>query len=50
MFFGLEWYWWMLLLALLVISVPLKIGFLTWWNKRRQEKKKEKYGKWGDEE
>ncbi|MCI8834605.1 MAG: hypothetical protein HFH24_04405 [Ruminococcus sp.] len=48
MFFGLEWYWWLVILAILVISVPLKVKFLKWWNKR--SRKKEQHGKWGDDE
>jgi hypothetical protein len=50
MILGLEWYWWIFILGLLVISIPFKIKFVKWWNERRQEKKPEKYGKWGDDE
>ena len=48
MFFGLEWYWWLIILAALIISIPCKVKFMKWWSKRRQ--KKEQYGKWGDDE
>ena len=50
MFLGLEWYWWIILLAALLISIPFKIKFMKWWNKRQQEKKQESHGKWGDDE
>lgn len=50
MFLGLEWYWWSMILLLLLISIPFKIRFMKWWNKRQQAKKKETYGKWGDGE
>ena len=49
MFLGLEWYWWLVILAVLAISVPFKVKFLKWWGRRAQEKK-EAHGKWGDEE
>lgn len=50
MFLGLEWYWWLILLAALLISIPFKIKFMKWWNTRQQEKKQEQHGKWGDDE
>ena len=49
MFLNLEWYWWIVLLVLLVISIPFKIKFMKWESKRRQEKKKEQHGTWGDD-
>ncbi|MCU0078222.1 hypothetical protein [Extibacter muris] len=49
-FLGLEWYWCLVIVAVLAISVPLKIKFVKWWNKREQEKKKEQHGKWGEDE
>ena len=48
MFLGLEWYWWIAILALLAVSIPFKVKFLKWWNKRQQGK--EQHGKWGEEE
>lgn len=48
-FFNLEWYWWFVILAVLVISLPLKIKFMKWWSKRRQDKNG-KHGKWGADE
>ncbi len=50
MFFGLEWYWWLVILASLAVCIPLKVKFMKWWRKRQQEKKKEQHGKWGDDE
>lgn len=50
MFLGLEWYWWIMILAMLVISVPFKVKFMKWWSKREQERKKDTHGKWGDDE
>lgn len=50
MFLGIWWYWWLLIAAVLVISIPFKIQFMKWWNKRRQEKKDSRLGKWGDDE
>ena len=47
-FFDLEWYWWFVILAVLVISLPLKIKFMKWWSKRRQDKRAN--GKWGADE
>lgn len=49
MILGLEWYWWLVILAVLAISIPFKVKFMKWWNGRQQEKKKEQRGKWGDE-
>ncbi len=49
-FSGLAWYWWLVIVVVLVISIPFKVRFMKWWNKRQQEKKKEQHGKWGDEE
>ncbi len=31
------------------VSIPFKIKFMKWQNKRRQEKKNSQRGKWGDE-
>ena len=49
-FLSMEWYWWLLIAAVLVISVPLKIRFMKWWSRRQQEKKDNECGKWGGEE
>ena len=50
MFWGLEWHWWLVILAVLAIISPFKVRFMKWWSRREREKKKERYGKWGDEE
>lgn len=48
MFLGLQWYWWLVIGAVLVISIPFKIKFMKWWIKRQQGK--DQRGKWGDDE
>lgn len=50
MFLGLEWYWWLVILAVLIISVPFKVKFIKWWGRREQGKKKRASEKWGDDE
>ena len=50
MFLGLEWYWWLVTAAALILSIPFKVKFIKWWSNREQGKKKGRYGKWGDEE
>ncbi len=50
MFLGLEWYWWIMILAVLAISVPFKVKFMKWWSNREQERKKGTHGKWEDDE
>ena len=50
MFLGLEWYWWIVIAAVLILSVPFKVKFMKWWSKRQQEQKKGQHGKWGDDE
>ena len=49
MFTGLAWYWWLAIVAVLIVSVPFKVRFMKWWNRRRQEQKKNQHGKWGDD-
>lgn len=50
MILGLEWYWWIVIILAAAVVIPFKIKFLKWWDKRRQERKEEPHGKWGDEE
>ena len=50
MFLGLQWYWWLLIAVGVIIVIPIKIKFLTWWNEFQREQKKNQRGKWGDEE
>ena len=35
MFLGLAWYWWLVIVAVLVISIPFKVKFMKWWSKRQ---------------
>ena len=58
MLLGLEWYWWLVILAALVASVPFKVKFMKWWSRREQDKKAAsqfsakngQHGKWGEDE
>lgn len=50
MFLDLEWYWWGLIVVIMVVSIPLKIKCIKWWNVRRGEKNVRKIDKWGGEE
>lgn len=50
MFLNLAWYWWLVIAAVLMISIPLKVRFMKWWSRRQQEQKRRQRGKWGDEE
>lgn len=50
MFLEIRWYWWLVIAAALAIAVIFKVKFIRWWNKRQQEKKDSRRGKWGDEE
>lgn len=50
MFLGLAWYWWVLIVVILFISIPFKIKFTKWWSKRQKEKENSQREKWGDEE
>ncbi len=50
MFLGLEWYWWIVIAAVLIISIPLKVKFMKWWSRREQNRKRNQRGRWGDEE
>ena len=34
MFLGLQWYWWLVIVAVLVISIPFKVKCMTWWSER----------------
>ncbi|WP_193708318.1 hypothetical protein [Alkalibaculum sporogenes] len=49
MFLGMDWYWWIFIVALLFISIPFKIKFIKWWEKRQQRKKNSQKDKWGDD-
>lgn len=47
--FRLEWYWWLVIVLVLIISLPFKVKFMKWWNQHQQEKK-ESQEEWGDNE
>lgn len=49
-FLGLDWHWWLVIAVILVISIPFKVKFVKWWEKRQKERKKDQQGKWGDDE
>ena len=42
----LEWYWWLVIAAVLALSIPIKIKFMKWWSRHRQDKKEHQCGKW----
>ena len=48
MFLGLEWYWWIVILAILIVSIPFKLRFLRWWENRQKEKNS--HEKWGEKD
>ena len=48
MFLGLQLYWWLVIVAVIVISIPFKVKFMKRWSKRQQGKNQR--GKWGDDE
>ena len=50
MFLGLDWYWWLVILTVLIISLPLKVKFMKWWGNRNAEQKRNRRGKWGEDE
>ena len=50
MFLGLEWYWWLIIVAVVVISIPFKVKFMKWWSKRQKEQNENRKDKWGGEE
>ena len=33
----MEWYWW-LIIAVIIVSIPFKIKFMKWYSKRQKEK------------
>ena len=47
---GLEWYWWLAIIATVALSIPFKIRFLRWWNQRQQERGANQEEKWGNDE
>ncbi len=47
MFSGLARYGW--LAAALAIAIPLKVGLMKWWGRRRRKQEKGRCGRWGDD-
>ena len=50
MFLGLQWYWWLVIAAVLVVVLPLKVKFMKWWSRHQQDQKRNQRGRWGDDE
>ncbi len=50
MFLGMEWYWWLIIIIVVGISIPFKVMFMKWWSKRQQAERNNHKNKWGDEE
>ena len=50
MFLGFAWYWWLVIMVVLIVSIPCKVKCMKWWSKRQREQKKNRRGKWGDDE
>ncbi|MDE7340871.1 MAG: hypothetical protein K2N80_10010 [Lachnospiraceae bacterium] len=50
MFFGLEWYWWLIIVVVAAVSIPFKVNFMKWWSRCRKEQKGCQKDKWGGEE
>lgn len=50
MFLGVGLYWWLIITVVLLLSIPCKIKFMKRWDKRQQEKKDSRRGKWGEDE
>ncbi len=48
MFLGLQWYWWLVIAAVIIIAVPFKIKFLQKWSKGQHTKSQQ--GKRGNDE
>lgn len=41
MFLGLQWYWWLTFIIIFAISIPFKVKFLKWWEKRNKNQKRD---------
>ncbi len=50
MFLGLQWYWWLVIAAAVILAMPFKLRFMKWWSKRQREQNNNRPGKWGDDE
>ncbi|MDD2959148.1 MAG: hypothetical protein PHR92_11575 [Lachnospiraceae bacterium] len=50
MLLGLEWYWWLMIAAVVIISIPFKVKLMKWWSRQQKEKEDNRKDKWGGEE
>ncbi len=50
MFLGLQWYWWLVIVAAVILAMPFKLRFMKRWSARQQEQNNNRHGKWGDGE
>ena len=50
MFLGLEWYWWLRIAGVVIVSIPFKVKFMKWWGRRQKEQNDNHKDKWGGEE
>ena len=48
MFLGIEWYWWLLIVLIVAVSIPFKVKFMKRIGKRQREKKERYYAKFMD--
>ncbi|UWD49615.1 hypothetical protein NYR90_05105 [Clostridioides difficile] len=40
----MKWYIWLIIVLIVLISIPFKVKFIKWWDRRQKEKKdKEDY-------
>lgn len=50
MFLGIEWYWWLVIVLIVAVSIPFKVKFMKRIGKRQREKKERDNGKWGNDQ
>ncbi|MBT2158682.1 hypothetical protein KK423_04505 [Clostridioides difficile] len=34
----MKWYTWLTIILIILVSIPLKIKFIKWWDRRQKEK------------
>ncbi|MEN7554732.1 hypothetical protein ABFR46_13745 [Clostridioides difficile] len=34
----MKWYTWLTIILVVLVSIPLKIKFIKWWDRRQKEK------------
>nr|UWI49725.1 hypothetical protein NZ312_16640 [Clostridioides difficile] len=37
----MKWYTWLIIVLIVLISIPFKVKFIKWWDRRQKEKKDE---------